>query len=49
MIEREREAQAEPWISRLPLGEAIAAGEAIGLGPGESFSTTLSAGAEWLR
>jgi hypothetical protein len=31
----------EPWVSRLPLGEAAAAGEAIGLGPGEAFTTSL--------
>jgi galactose mutarotase-like enzyme len=31
----------EPWVSRLPLGEAVAAGEAIELGPGEVFETTL--------
>jgi Domain of unknown function (DUF4432) len=39
----------EPWVSRLPLAEAVAAGEAIELGPGASFSTSLSVGAEWLR
>jgi len=31
----------EPWVSRLPLGEAAAAGEAIQLRPGESFTTSL--------
>ena len=31
----------EPWVSRLPLGEAAAAGEAIELEPGESFTTSL--------
>ena len=31
----------EPWVSRLPLGEAVEAGEAIELLPGESFETML--------
>jgi galactose mutarotase-like enzyme len=31
----------EPWVSRLSLGEAVAAGEAISLDPGQSFTTTL--------
>jgi galactose mutarotase-like enzyme len=31
----------EPWVSRLPLAEAAAAGEAIVLQPGQSFTTTL--------
>ncbi len=39
----------EPWVSRLPLGEAAARGEAIELAPGTSFSTSLTAGAQWLR
>ena len=39
----------EPWVSQLPLGEAIAAGEAIELGAGAFFSTSLSVEAEWLR
>jgi hypothetical protein len=39
----------EPWVSRLPLADAIAAGEAIEVAPGESFRTSLSAGAEWLE
>ena len=33
----------EPWSTRLPLGEAAAAGEALRLGPGETFSTELRA------
>lgn len=32
----------EPWVSRLPLGEAVAAGEAIELAPGASLETTLA-------
>jgi galactose mutarotase-like enzyme len=39
----------EPWVSRLPLADAVAAGEAIELEPGASLSTSLSAGVEWLR
>jgi hypothetical protein len=31
----------EPWVSRLPLGEAVEAGEAIELAPGASRETTL--------
>jgi galactose mutarotase-like enzyme len=31
----------EPWVSRLPLGEALEAGEAVELGPGASLETTL--------
>lgn len=31
----------EPWVSRLPLGEAVAAGEAIELAGGASFETSL--------
>jgi galactose mutarotase-like enzyme len=37
----------EPWVSQLPLAEAVAAGEAIELAAGASFSTSLSVGAEW--
>ncbi len=33
----------EPWISDKPLGAAVEAGEALRLGPGESFTTTLGA------
>jgi hypothetical protein len=33
----------EPWVSRLPLGEAVAAGKAIELAPGASFETSLRA------
>jgi hypothetical protein len=33
----------EPWISRLPLGEAVAAGEALELASGASLSTTVRA------
>jgi hypothetical protein len=33
----------EPWVSRLPLGEAAAQGEAISLTPGASFTTSLAA------
>jgi Domain of unknown function (DUF4432) len=32
----------EPWVSRLPLGEAVGAGEAIELEPGASLETTLA-------
>lgn len=43
----------EPWTSRLPLGAAAAAGEAVALGPGESLATSLTARvtteAEWPR
>ncbi|MFN2629236.1 MAG: aldose 1-epimerase [Gaiellaceae bacterium] len=43
----------EPWVSRLPLGEAAAQGEAIELAPGASFETSLRVGVEtvdrWLR
>ena len=38
----------EPWVSRLPLGEAVQAGEAIELARGESFETTLEV-AVWPR
>jgi galactose mutarotase-like enzyme len=31
----------EPWVSRLPLGQAVEAGEAIELPPGASLETTL--------
>jgi galactose mutarotase-like enzyme len=31
----------EPWVSRLPLGEAVDAGEAVELAPGSSRETTL--------
>jgi galactose mutarotase-like enzyme len=31
----------EPWVSRLPLGDAVAAGEAIELAPSRSLETTL--------
>jgi len=41
----------EPWTSRFPLGEAVAAGDAYVLGPGERLRTTLVARvtteAEW--
>ena len=33
----------EPWTSRLPLGEAVAAGEALELAPGASLSTVVCA------
>jgi len=33
----------EPWTSRLPLGEAVEAGEAVELAPGASLSTRLTA------
>jgi galactose mutarotase-like enzyme len=33
----------EPWTSRLPLGEAVTAGEARRLGPGESVRTAVVA------
>jgi galactose mutarotase-like enzyme len=33
----------EPWVSRLPLGEAVAEGKAIELAPGASFETSLRA------
>jgi hypothetical protein len=33
----------EPWVTRLPLGEAAAAGDALRLGAGETFSTELRA------
>ena len=33
----------EPWTSRLALGEAVAAGEALTVGGGETFSTSLHA------
>ena len=33
----------EPWTTRLPLGDAAAAGEAQVLAPGEAFSTELRA------
>jgi galactose mutarotase-like enzyme len=33
----------EPWASRLPLGEAVAQGDAIELAPGASFETSLRA------
>ncbi len=36
----------EPWTSRLPLGEAVARGEAIELAPGASFETSLRVGVE---
>jgi galactose mutarotase-like enzyme len=43
----------EPWTSRLPLGEAVAAGDARVLPPGERFHTVLTASvtseAEWHR
>ena len=31
----------EPWVSMLPLGQAVEAGEAIELSPGASCETTL--------
>lgn len=31
----------EPWVSPLPLGDAVTAREAVELGPGEVFNTTL--------
>ena len=31
----------EPWVSRLPLGQAVEAGEAIELSPAASLETTL--------
>jgi hypothetical protein len=33
----------EPWTGRLALGDAVAAGEALSLGGGETFGTTLRA------
>ena len=33
----------EPWTTRLPLEQAVAAGEAIALAPGERLSTTVRA------
>jgi galactose mutarotase-like enzyme len=39
----------EPWVSRLPLGEAVAQGEAIELAPGASFETSLRVGVQWLQ
>ena len=36
----------EPWVSRLPLGEAVAAGEAVELAPGASLETTLTVDVE---
>ena len=39
----------EPWVSSLPLADAIAAGEAVELVPGGSLSTSLAAGVSWLR
>jgi hypothetical protein len=43
----------EPWVSRRPLGEAAARGEAISLGPGAAFTTSLAAfveeNGEWRR
>jgi galactose mutarotase-like enzyme len=33
----------EPWTTRLPLEQAVEAGEAIALGPGERLSTTVRA------
>jgi len=36
----------EPWVSRLPLGEAVEAGEAIELPPRTSLETTLRVGVE---
>lgn len=36
----------EPWISRYPLAEAIAHGQALSLSPGESLATSLSARVE---
>jgi len=36
----------EPWVSRLPLGEAVAAGEAVELAPGASLETTLAVDVE---
>jgi hypothetical protein len=35
----------EPWVSRLPLGEAVEAGEAIELAAGASFDTSLEVSA----
>ena len=34
----------EPWTSRLNLEDAVAAGEAIELAPGERFATRFTAG-----
>jgi galactose mutarotase-like enzyme len=34
----------EPWVSRLGLAQAVEAGEALQLGPGDSLSTRLFAG-----
>lgn len=43
----------EPWTSRLPLGDAVEAGEAHALAPGGSIATTVTARvtteAEWRR
>jgi Domain of unknown function (DUF4432) len=36
----------EPWVSRLPLGEAAVRGEAISLAAGASFTTSLAASVE---
>jgi len=33
----------EPWTTRLPLEQAVEAGEAVPLGPGERLSTTVRA------
>jgi galactose mutarotase-like enzyme len=39
----------EPWVSRLPLGEAVESGEALELAAGASFRTSLRVGVEWQR
>jgi galactose mutarotase-like enzyme len=39
----------EPWVSRFPLAQAVAQGQAISLSPGESLSTRLVARVEELQ
>jgi galactose mutarotase-like enzyme len=37
----------EPWVSRLPLGEAVERGEAIEVAAGASFETSLAVAVAW--
>jgi hypothetical protein len=39
----------EPWVSRFPLVQAIAQGQALSLSPGASLTTHLSARVEQLQ